>query len=62
MLIQECCDQADASGVETFVEVNHSALPLYQKYDFEAKAEKGMPGEVEYTEYFLVRQPRKIQS
>jgi predicted N-acetyltransferase YhbS len=55
MLLEWGCDQADKEGVEVFVETNHAALPFYQKFGFELKADAEMPGGFGYTEYVLVR-------
>lgn len=59
-LLQRACDIADEAQYVTFVQANASARGIYEKAGFVLKSETLMPGELNYREFMLVRQPVPI--
>lgn len=58
LLVERMCHEADAAGQPCFVETNGAIVKFYEKFGFEVKATRAMPGSHDYVEYILVRPVR----
>lgn len=57
-LLTKACDIADQTGCPIFLQAHSKAAGFYKRLDFEAVAEAILPGEAQYLEYELVREPK----
>lgn len=59
LLVERICADADEEGLECFVETNRDIVGFYERFGFGLREERDMPGGLGYTEFIMVRSPKK---